>query len=219
MAPPGETPAGPHQPSLKDALLCAALEGALRLALKSAPDTARALQRLAPASFAFESAVPSLALTLSLGPQEDPLFLSPGADPAAKAKATLRPGAWPRLLERGLEGAVLSGAVVVEGDRQALEALLEALLSSPPDVLSPFAALFGDAAAGAADALGRDLLGRGRHHARESAAKLRRAAEGPRGLFPAPEEVARFFDEADDLSLAVDRAAARLRRLEGGRAS
>ena len=124
MAPPGETPAGPHQPSLKDALLCAALEGALRLALKSAPDTARALQRLGPASFAFESAVPSLALTLSLGPQEDPLFLSPGADPAAKAKATLRPGAWPRLLERGLEGAVLSGAVVVEGDRQALEALL-----------------------------------------------------------------------------------------------
>jgi ubiquinone biosynthesis protein UbiJ len=109
--------------------------------------------------------------------------------------------------------------VVVEGDRQALEALLEALLSSPPDVLGPLAALFGDAAAGAADALGRDLLGRGRHRARESAAKLRRAAEGPRGLFPAPEEVARFFDEADDLSLAVDRAAARLRRLEGGRPS
>ena len=218
MAPPGETPTGPRLPSLKDALLCAALEGALRLGLKSAPDTARALQRLAPASFAFESAVPALALTLSLGPQEDLLFLSPGAEPAAKAKATLRPGAWQRLMERGLEGAVLSGAVVVEGDRQALEALVEALLHTP-DVLGPIAALFGDAAAGAADALGRDLLGRGRHHARESAAKLRRAAEGPGGLFPAPEEVARFFDEADDLSLAVDRAAARLRRLEGGRAS
>jgi ubiquinone biosynthesis protein UbiJ len=86
-------------------------------------------------------------------------------------------------------------------------------------VLSPVAALFGDAAAGGADALGRDLLGRGRHHARESAAKLRRAAGGPHGLFPAPEEVARFFDDVDDLSLAVDRASARLRRLEGGRAS
>jgi len=219
MAPPGETPAGPQPPRLKDALLCAALEGALRLALKSAPETASALRRLAPASFTFESAIPALALTLSLGPQEDPLFLSPGSDPAAKARATLRPGAWTRLLERGLEGAVLSGAVVVDGDRQALEALLEALLSSPPDVLGPIAALFGDAAAGAADALGRDLLGRGRHHARESAAKLRRAAEGPGGLSPAPEAVARFFDDVDDLSLAVDRASARLRRLEGGRSS
>ena len=164
-------------------------------------------------------AVPALALTLRLGPQIDPIFLTPGADPAAKATATLRPGAWQRLLERGLEGAVLSGTVVVEGDRQALEALLEALLRSPPDVLGPIAALFGDAAAGAADTLGRDLLGRGRHHARESAAKLRRAAEGPRGLFPAPEEVARFFDEVDDLSLAVDRAAARLRRLEARKRS
>lgn len=219
MAPSGETPTGPHLPSLKDALLCAALEGALRLALKSAPETARALRNLAPASFAFESAVPALALTLSLGPQEEPLFLSPGADPTAGAKATLRPGAWQRLLERGLEGAVLSGAVGVEGDRQALEALLNAVLASPPDVLGPIAALFGDAAAGAAHALGRDLLSRGRHHARESAAKLRRTAEGPGGLFPAPEEVARFFDEADDLSIAVDRAAARLRRLEGGHSS
>ena len=216
MAPPGETPGGPR---LKDALLCAALEGALRLALKSAPDTTRALRHLAPASFAFESTVPALALTLSLGPQDDPIFLSPGADPEAEAKATLRPGAWQRLLERGLEGAVLSGAVVVEGDRQALETLVEAMLSSPPDLLGPIAALFGDAAAGAAEALGRDLLGRGRHHARESAAKLRKAAEGPGGLFPAPEEVARFFDEADDLSLAIDRAAARLRRLEGGHSS
>jgi ubiquinone biosynthesis protein UbiJ len=31
--------------------------------------------------------------------------------------------------------------------------------------------------------------------------------------------VARFFDDVDDLSLAVDRASARLRRLEGGRSS
>ena len=216
MAPPGDTPAGLR---LKDALLCAALEGALRLALNSAPETARALQRLAPASFAFESSVPALALTLSLGLQETLVFLSPGADATAQAKVTLRPGAWPRLLERGLEGAVLSGAVVVDGDRQALEALLEALLSSPPDVLGPIAALFGDGVAGAADALGRDLLGRGRHHVRESAAKLRRAAEGPRGLFPAPEDGARFFDEVDDLSLAVDRAAARLRRLEARKRS
>lgn len=216
MAPPGETPTGPR---LKDALLCAALEGAFRLALKSAPETARGLRRLAPRSFAFESAVPTLALTLSLGSQDDLIFLSPGADPTAEAKATLRPGAWQRLLERGLEGAVLSGAVRVDGDRQALEALVAALLNSPPDLLGPIAALFGDAAAGAVEALGRDLLGRGRHQARESAAKLRRAAEGPGGLFPAPEEAARFFDEVDDLSLAVDRAAARLRRLEGGRSS
>ncbi len=199
---------------LAQAMLCAALEGALNLALKGAPDAEHALRAQAPAVFSLESAVPALALTIALADSVRPLQLSPGLSPEATAEVRLKPGAWQKLLERGLEGAVLSGAVAVRGDRHALEALVAALREAPPDVFAPLAALFGDATAGAAEAFGREAFAHTRQRFRESAARLRQAARGPKGLFPGPEEAARFFDEVDDFSLAVDRAQARFERLK-----
>lgn len=208
--------AGPDKAGgLAQAMLCAALEGALNLALKAAPDAEQVLRAQAPAVFSLESTVPALALTVALAESARPLQLSPGLSPDATAHVRLGPGAWQKLLERGLEGAVLSGAVAVRGDRHALEALATALREAPPDFFAPLAALFGDATAGAAQAFGREAFTQGRQRFRESATRLRHAARGPKGLFPAPEEAARFFDEVDDFSLAVERAQARFERLKG----
>jgi ubiquinone biosynthesis protein UbiJ len=141
----------------------------------------------------------------------------PGGEPAgATVSGALIPMV--RLLGGDPEGLIRDGEVRISGDGDLAERFRELLKLARPDLEEELSKLVGDAAAHQAGNLVRNLVDWGRRARASVGRSVGEYFTEERKDLPPPTEVAEFHAAVDTLASDVDRAEARLRRLQAGRA-
>jgi len=153
------------------------------------------------------------ALTLTLAIDAEGMRVLAVDEAPADVTVTAAPEGVLAALHGEVEDAVLRGSLVLEGDEDLARRLFAVFGALRPDLEAPLAAVLGDTAAHAAG----DAARRSAEAACSAAAGIagygRERLTEAGGPLPARHEVARFFDEVDDLRLASDRLEARIARL------
>ncbi|GHH54229.1 MULTISPECIES: ubiquinone biosynthesis accessory factor UbiJ [Gammaproteobacteria] len=197
-----------------------ALEAALNRAVALDPDTRDALQSLDGQRIALTLEAPALALQIRVA--ERRLEVGPvdrDGEPDLAVRGTLAGllGQLPFLAQARRNGPP-AGRVRVSGDAELARRLQQLASRFDPDWQLPFVAAFGEivgvqVANGVRDALRR--FRRGASDLAQSAAEF--VTEESRDVVPRAEQEA-FHDDVDVLRDDVERLAARIARLGGGRA-
>jgi len=136
--------------------------------------------------------------------------------PAGAPDAVLRgsPFALAALARPGAAGQVRSGAVTIEGDATVAEDFQRLLEHARPDFEEELSRLIGDVAAHQVGNFVRGAFDFGRHALETLRLNTREFLQEESRDVPGTDEAEAFFDGVDHLAADVDRAEARVQRLE-----
>ncbi|MCC5887565.1 MAG: SCP2 sterol-binding domain-containing protein [Gammaproteobacteria bacterium] len=198
-------------PAWLDKFAAASVEAALTSMLELDPASRAEARALAGKRLALILEPGPLSLTLCF--LDTGLDVVPQALDDADACVQLDPAAAARILADGAD-AVSAGGVTMRGDTALATAVFELLRGLRPDLLAPVGKWFGPESAHVLGESARRAGSGLRSGLRQGLAQTRARLTHPDGLLPDRVEVARFLDEVDDLTLAVDRLEARMQRLQ-----
>jgi len=124
-----------------------------------------------------------------------------------------------RLLGEEPQAPIRDGSVRISGDADVAQGFQELLRLALPDPEEELSRLIGDAAAHQVGNTVRNFANWTRHARRSVGRSLGEFLQEERRVLPTRTEVNEFYNEVDDLVLAVERVEARLKRLSAGQAA
>lgn len=158
-------------------------------------------------------------LVIVLRVEDGRLRLSSRADSPADAQLSGTPFALLSLVGPQSEGALRAGTVRIEGDADVAQKFRELLQQARPDVEEELSRVMGDVAARQVANFARGFLDWGRRASGSFSGSVVEFLQEEGRDLPTRVEVDEFLDGVDRLRDDVDRADARLARLEAARAA
>ncbi len=192
--------------------MSALLQSAVDFWMADAPEARQRCASLAGKCVVVE--LSDLGIAIALRPGADGIAVQVGDEPAADARIRA-PSLDLLRMSRGVGSGDATGRIHIEGDAELAQAMRDLLRDVPFDAEERLARIVGDVPAHefgrfarGVDALARDTLRRVEQMVGEF---LKHESRD----LPRPDEVSRFVAEVDALRDDVDRAEARLRRIQG----